>query len=270
MHIAFDGIKGTGKTLMAKKLVNFLENKNYKVYMPVHSISNKFNDLLKNYELTNYEKALITAFIRSLSLDNHLLEKYDIIVWDNSILSSLVYHTDKKTPKNFIKQINKYFPEMDLYIIIQPNNDSEYVIDEINQNTLQLLKKYDNLIKNHKNAVKINYIPNNEEKMFKEVINQIYKELPRCNWCGRFFTPTKHYKKYCKDECRKFGLQEQRRINNSNYYYKYKDVMTEKQKGGLGSKGANLHGKADSNPLIELQKVRNAKKALGLKPIQDQ
>ena len=44
--------------------------------------------------------------------------------------------------------------------------------------------------------------------------------------------------------------------------------MTERQKGGLGSKGANLHGKADPNPLAELEKVRNAKRALGLKPIQ--
>ena len=44
--------------------------------------------------------------------------------------------------------------------------------------------------------------------------------------------------------------------------------MTERQKGALGSKGANLHGRADPNPLAELEKVRNAKRALGLKPIQ--
>ena len=44
--------------------------------------------------------------------------------------------------------------------------------------------------------------------------------------------------------------------------------MSERKKGGLGSKGANLHGRADTNPVRELEKVRNAKRALGLKPIQ--
>ena len=44
--------------------------------------------------------------------------------------------------------------------------------------------------------------------------------------------------------------------------------MSERAKGQLGSKGANLHGSADSNPIKELEKIRKAKKALGLKPIQ--
>ena len=80
--------------------------------------------------------------------------------------------------------------------------------------------------------------------------------------------PSKTHKKYCKNKCKEYSLAEQYRINNRNYYHRYKNVMTERQKGGLGSKGANLHGKADPNPLAELEKVRNAKRALGLKPIQ--
>ena len=104
--------------------------------------------------------------------------------------------------------------------------------------------------------------------MFKNVVKACFDNLPTCNWCPRLFKPNKTHKKYCSDKCARYSLEEQYRVNNREYYKRYKDTMTERQKGGLGSKNANLHGKPDPNPLKEMEKVRRAKKSLGLKPIQ--
>ena len=265
LHIAIDGIDGTGKTTMTEKLADFLKHKNYKVRTAVQPVCPEIITILQNYNLTNHEQALLFAFDRSLTDYGENWDEYDLVIWDRSILSSIAYNTDNNTPLKYIKQINKYFPEMDLYLVIQPTSEDITETPDYNDTPLDLiLEKYDYIISNYKNTVKVPYQPGEPEAMFQDIVEILFEELPRCNWCGRFFTPTKHYKKYCKDECRKYGLQEQRRVNNSNYYYRYRDVMTEKQKGGLGSKNANLHGKADPNPLKELQKIRNAKRALGI------
>ena len=55
------------------------------------------------------------------------------------------------------------------------------------------------------------------------------------------------------------------RENNRNYYNRYKDTLTERQKNQLGSKGANLHGKADKDIEQEKRKVKNAMRSVGLK-----
>ena len=93
----------------------------------------------------------------------------------------------------------------------------------------------------------------------------MYEHLPRCNWCGRFFTKSFKNKKYCSKKCREYAREEQNRENNRNYYNRYKDTLSERSKGQLGSMGANLHGKADKDIEQEKRKVKNAMKSLGLK-----
>lgn len=40
--------------------------------------------------------------------------------------------------------------------------------------------------------------------------------------------------------------------------------MSESKRGALGSKGANLHGRANSDHNVELQLINNEKRRLGL------
>ena len=109
-------------------------------------------------------------------------------------------------------------------------------------------------------------------EIFEEIIKTIFDNLPRCNWCGKLFKPTKNNYKYCNrtikgKKCSEWGWEENNRRNNREYYKRNKDQMTEKQRNGLGSKNAYLSGKPEQNPLAELEKVRKAKKSLGLKPL---
>ena len=263
LHIALEGIDGVGKSTMTKKLHDYLVKEDYIVRVCRQPDHEPILYMLKNYNLTNHEIALLMAVDRSLTYYGENWNQYDIVIWDRSILSSYAYNTDENTPKTFIKQINKYFPIMDLYIVIV--NDEELAEQDYTSQH-DLIPKYNQLIDKHKNTVKIDYIKNDEEQMLKDIVKIIFENLPKCNWCGRLFTPTKNHKKYCRDECSKYSLEEQYRINNRNYYHRYKDVMSEKQKGGLGSKGANLHGTPDPNPLVEIEKLRKHRKAIGLKP----
>lgn len=267
LHIAIEGVDGVGKSTMVSKLHDFFKNKNYNVRTAIQPINKEVIEILENYNLSNHEIALLMAFDRSFSYYGEDWEQYDLVIWDRSILSSYVYNTDKTVPNLFIKQINRYFPDMDLYIVITTD---EYCAEQdyTHKKHYDLIKKYDKFIKSKDNIISVEYIEGKPELVFESIVKALFDELPRCNWCGRIFTPSKKYKRYCKEDCRKNSLSEQYRINNRNYYNRYKDVMSEKQKGGLGSKGANLHGTPDPNPVRELRKVRNAMKAQGLKPIQ--
>ena len=263
LHIAFDGIDGVGKTTLIENLQNFLSKKQYNVRVAIQPSQKPIISILNNMDLCNHEIALLMAVDRSLTYYDADWHQYDIVLWDRSILSSYAYNTDKNTPKTFIKQINRYFPLMDLYIIIE----HETLLDKQDYtNKTDLIEKYELLKNNHKNTTSIKYIKNEPKKMLEETVKILFEKLPTCNWCGRLFTPTQEYKKYCSDNCRKYSLEEQYRINNRNYYHRYKDVMTERQKGQLGSKGANLHGTPDPNPIVELEKLRKHRKAIGLKP----
>lgn len=266
LHIALDGIDGTGKSTQVDRLISFFRKKHYKVRKAVQPVNEDVINILSNYKLLPHEIALLMAFDRSFTYYGEKWDKYDLVIWDRSILSSYVYNTDHNTPDFFIKQINRYFPEMDLYIII--THDTILENPDYQNDKKELITKYAKISETYHNTVTTPYIPDEPEEMTTNITRIIFDNLPRCEWCGRLFTPSQKHKKYCKKKCSSEANKEQCRENNRIYYHRYKDVMSERQKGGLGSKGANLHGKADANPMRELEKVRNAKRALGLKPIQ--
>lgn len=266
LHIALEGIDGVGKTTQVNELISFFRKKHYRVRKAIQPVNEEIIHILQNYKLLPHEIALLMAFDRSFTYYGEDWSKYDIVIWDRSILSSYAYNTNDNTPDFFIKQINRYFPEMDLYIII--TNEELLEDPDYQKENKSLIRKYHEISENYKNTITTPYLPDEKEEMTTNIIRIIFDKLPRCEWCGRLFTPTQKHKKYCKTKCGEEANREQCRENNRNYYHRYKDVMSERKKGGLGSKGANLHGKADPNPMAELQKVRNAKKALGLKPIE--
>lgn len=269
LHVAIEGIDGVGKSTMVDWLVDYYLNDkkqkryNYRVRKAVQPVCTEIIDILKNYNLTQHEIALLMAFDRSFSYYNETWDDYDLIFWDRSILSSYAYNTNKNTSDLFIKQINRYFPEMDLYIIITTDNvlDAQ---DYTNKPINEIINKYNTLIKKYPNTYSVPYIKNNPEAVFQNILKTIQKYLNKCKYCGKHYKASKHYKKYDTEDCKRKAWEDQN-INTSRTYYKrYKNTMSEKQKGALGSKGANLHAKPDPNPIRELEKVRNAKRAIGL------
>ena len=269
LNIAIEGIDGTGKTTMVDRLVDYYRNHtkqskyNYRVCKAVQPANKEIINILKNNELCSHEIALLMAFDRSLTYYNNNWSDYDLVFWDRSILSSYAYNTDKDTRSTFIKQINRYFPEMDLYIVIQANTLLD-VPDYTDKPIKQIMKRYEQLIKNYPNTYKVQYVPDEPETVFNNIIKIIHDNLPRCGYCGKHYRPTNQYRKYHSSECKKKAWEDQNQENNRRQYHKYKHTKTEKQKGALGSRGANLHGKPDPNPVRELEKVRNAKRAMGL------
>lgn len=258
LHISIDGVDKEQNEFILEKLYNHFKNidkHKYNVRKVGISICPEVQTILNHYALCNHEIALLSAFDASLSYYSEDWTKYDIVLWKNSIISNYVYHVDENTNKTFIKQINKYFPIFDLHLIIGQSS-------KLNEDDV----KFQQIAEDYKNTLYISDLNKDTNKNMKKLISIIYQTLPTCKFCGKLFTPTQQHRIYCNYDCSKKSKQDQDRDNTRKYYHRYKNVMSERQKGALGSKGANLHGTADPNPIAELQKIRNAKKAIGLKP----
>ena len=236
----FIAINGEYNKKLMEHLLKFYKEKQYKITIIEEQGNIEVEYILNNYNLLLHEKLQLKAFNRSFTYYLENWEKYQIVIFTGSIIDdyTLIQNTD--IPHTYIKKLNQYQPIYDLYITIGECN-------------VKLNKQY-----NHQQV-------QNDENVFENLVKTIFDNLPRCNWCGKLFKPNKDNYKYCSKKCSKYSLEEQMRINNRNYYHKYKDVLSEKQKGALGSKNANLHGTADPNPFAELEKVRRAKKSLGLR-----
>lgn len=262
LHIAIEGIDGTGKTTNAIKLAKFFHKKNYRVAYLNQPAQEDIIYILKNRKLSNDQIALLMAVDRSITYYENDFHNLDICIWDRSILSSYVYNTDTKVTEDFIKSINRYFPPMDLYIIIT----AEQILDKQDYtNTENIITKYQKLVQGNDNITEVKYIQDNIDEVFENIVKKCFEHLPKCNWCGRLFTKSTKNKKYCSTKCRKYAREEQNRENNRNYYNRYKDTLTERQKNQLGSKGANLHEKADKDFEKEKEKIKKGMKAVGLK-----
>ena len=263
LHIALDGICGLGKSTQVQMLQQFLTQKSYHakaITLPQNEI---ITHILNNYDLTFSQKAILQAIDRSLTYTGQDLENYDIIIWDGSILNSIDYHTNAEVKPSFIKNINRFFPEMDLIIVIR---HYQYTQEQnlVNGTHYDLIQRFDNLIKENKNVESIKFLQDKPDEMHNEIVKVIFEKLPTCNWCGRLFTKSSTNKKYCCQTCKDYAKEEQNRDNFRNYYNRYKDTMSESKRGALGSKGANLHGRANSDHNVELQLINNEKRRLGL------
>ena len=101
-------------------------------------------------------------------------------------------------------------------------------------------------------------------KVLEAIVKILFDVLPTCSWCGRLFTKSVSNKKYCCKDCKAYAKEEQNRDNFRNYYNRYKDTMSEAKKGALGSRGANLHGRANKDSEVESKLIKNEMRRLGL------
>ena len=238
-------------------------SKSYNVKTLTQPGFNPIISILKDYNLTIPEKELLLAADRSITFNQENFEEYDVVLWDRCILTSYAYHTDETIKSPFIRNINKFSPEMDLIIVI---THYEYTQEQNFSNRVcyDLIGKYDELIREFSNVFEVKYLPDDPTGVLDKIVEIIFSELPTCRWCGKLFRKSVFNKKYCCDKCKKFAKEEQNRDNFRNYYNRYKDTMSESKKGALGSKGANLHGRANKDPEVEARLINREKMRLGL------
>ena len=53
----------------------------------------------------------------------------------------------------------------------------------------------------------------------------------KCAYCGKTYKKTHNRQTYCSETCRKNARQEKRRIYDSRYYYKNKNIINKKRIG---------------------------------------
>lgn len=86
-----------------------------------------------------------------------------------------------------------------------------------------------------------------------------------CSYCGKKFKKEHNREEYCSEECAAKGYAEKARIRQSRFRKKYKSVMSEKQKYGLGSYGARLGPHMNSDMNQEKILIQKEMKILKLK-----
>lgn len=245
LNISLNGRNHKLNERIIEHLQLFYENKQYTVNVCQDQPENHITDILNNTQNSLPETLILRAYNRTQT-KTQKIEKNEINIYNGSIIDDYQTIHDTKIPYRFVMQINRYTPIHDLYITL-------------GEPIVEIPKKY-----NHHTITQTD----NENKLFEEIVQTIFTNLPRCNWCGKLFKPSKKNYKYCSKKCSKYGWEENNRKNNREYYKRNKENMTEKQRNGLGSKNAYLSGTPENNPLLELEKVRKAKRSLGLKPIQ--
>ena len=237
LHIALDGFYVNVNHIIVQKLVEYLTSKSYAVKTIFPLQDETVQHILNTYDLTLSEKALLTALDRSITYNHQNFSNYDV----------------PEVKPSFIKTVNKFFPSMDIIVVVQPLQENNQILDKFSKLTQQFDDVYP-----------VNFVDGAVDLTFRETIETIFEVLPTCNWCGRLFTKTVHFKKYCSYNCKDYAKEEQNRLNFRNYYKRYKDTMSESKKGALGSRGANLHAHANDDPEIEARLISNEKKRLGL------
>ncbi len=122
--VAIEGIDGSGKTTLAKNLVNRLQGKGYKVHYtfePTHSIIGKLLRELPD----NYRSPLIETLLYAADRVHHYLSeiktKIDegyIVIVDRYIHSSIAYQGALGAPLQWIIEVNRHVPKPDLAFYI--------------------------------------------------------------------------------------------------------------------------------------------------------
>ncbi|OYT53221.1 MAG: dTMP kinase [Desulfurococcales archaeon ex4484_217_2] len=125
--IAIEGIDGSGKTTIAKKIVEWLNERNIKALYTSEPTRSPIGLLIKD-KIISAEKrqdarieALLFAADRLWHVINEILpslSKNIIVVTDRYYFSSIAYQGALGAPISWIKELNKFAPKPDLSIYI--------------------------------------------------------------------------------------------------------------------------------------------------------
>jgi len=87
--------------------------------------------------------------------------------------------------------------------------------------------------------------------------------LSKCKWCGEEFEKKHNRQMYCNEYCSKEAERENTRKRRIKHYYRYKNIMHEEQKYGLGSGFLSIHRYTDESK--EFTAIQNEMKRLKIK-----
>ncbi len=127
-YICLEGTEGVGKTTQTQKLVDYLRAKGHTVLQtkepgtPLCTVTMKLREIMLSNEfdedITPAARELICQAIRSIHLGkviNPAKEKYDFIVQDRGILSSLAYGTACGHNTDWLEELGTYATDVGMW-----------------------------------------------------------------------------------------------------------------------------------------------------------
>ncbi len=179
MIISFEGIDGCGKTTQIKLLYEYLRKK-YDVITTEEPTKNNIGLIIKKYlkeNAQNWIMALLFAADRAVHYKEVLLPNINkIILCDRYIHSSLAYQPSVGLEEEWIKSLNRYFPNPDLVIYIDVMPETAIKRIKKRGSDFEEFEKLNLLRKVRENYLKMesnNFILIDGERSIKEIQKDI-------------------------------------------------------------------------------------------------
>jgi len=126
--IVLEGIDGSGKTTMAKKLIEKLNSMGYKTMYTFEPTDSEIVEVIKakyNEYRDPYIDALTFALDRLIHVKTRikpLLDKGFIVISDRYFYSSVAYQTASGAPMDWVIELNKWAlkPDLAIYLDVEP------------------------------------------------------------------------------------------------------------------------------------------------------
>ncbi len=122
--VAIEGIDGSGKTTLAKNLVNKLQDKGYRVHYTFEPTRSIIGRLIRELP-DEYRSPLIETLLYAADRVYHYLSEIKvkvnegcIVIVDRYVYSSIAYQGALGAPLQWIREVNKYAPKPDLAFYI--------------------------------------------------------------------------------------------------------------------------------------------------------
>ncbi|ARM75692.1 dTMP kinase [Acidianus manzaensis] len=186
LMIALEGIDGSGKSSIGKELQKYLQNKykNKKILLTYEPFTSEITTLIQNLGWKDgISLTLLFSADRAIHLNWIKQNNPDIVIMDRYYLSTIAYQSSLGVKKEWIINVNSFFPKPDLTILL--DLPSEIAIKRINKTDkfnfsekIQLLEKvrhnYLELAKEDKN-IKIIDATKEFNTVLKEAIMNVEK-----------------------------------------------------------------------------------------------
>lgn len=235
-------IDGDNKEAVSALLYEYYKKQGYKVRLCRSPNCKQVHELKRFFNLCEHEQALLNAFDASLQYYKHDDSKYDLVIWQGSIISDYLL---LDVPDLFVKQVNRFTPKMDCYFYINSNENS------IVHDDLPYIKNLTII----NGLIDINL-------QYKTIINQLNESYPHCKWCDHIYKKDRHHYNYCSKTCSRLSREKQNREYVRTYYKKHgRKTSSSGYNDRLGSR-ALLTQHPQNDFQKEHQAIKNEKKRL--------
>jgi len=121
--IVFEGIDGSGKTTVAKKLLEKLSELGYKAHYTYEPWESPFSKLLQSFKgkVSPLIEALLLAADRYYHVTNDIVPKLKegyVVLLDRYFYSSIAYQGARGADPSWVKELNRYVVKPDLIIYL--------------------------------------------------------------------------------------------------------------------------------------------------------